>query len=54
MGLYEAKEALERKTDEFTDLVDEDITHITSDEVSLNLGDGTARRSIQYIFRSNG
>ena len=50
MGLYEAKESLERKTEEFNELVDENIIHITSDQVDMGLGDGTARRSLQYIF----
>jgi hypothetical protein len=54
MGIYEAKESLERRTEELNDFVDEDIIHITSDQISMSLGDGTARRSLNYIFLSDG
>jgi hypothetical protein len=53
-GIYKAKEELEAKTSEFNDLVDEDIIHITNDSVSLNLGEGTASRNIQYLYLKNG
>jgi hypothetical protein len=52
-GLYRAKHALESRTSVFNDLVDEDIIHITSDVVSLNLGDGSASRTLNYIFIQN-
>lgn len=52
-GLYKSKEALESKTSEFNDLVDEDIIHITSDTISHNLGDGSATRKLSYIFIAN-
>lgn len=54
MGIYEAKESLERRTEELNNFVDEDVIHITSDEISMSLGDGTATRSLNYIFLSNG
>ena len=54
MGIYKAKEALESRTSEFNDLVDEDIIHIVSDVTSLALGDGTANRKLDYLFLSNG
>jgi hypothetical protein len=50
MGLYKAQEALESKTSEFNELVDEDIIHIASDVINLNLGEGTASRSLTYLF----
>tara|TARA_R110002020_G_scaffold172265_1_gene362529 strand:+ start:174 stop:1721 length:1548 start_codon:yes stop_codon:yes gene_type:complete len=50
MGLFKAKEILESKTDEFNDYVDEDIIHIVSDVLSINLGDGKSTRSINYLF----
>ena len=50
LGIFKVKELLEAKTSELNDRVDEDIIHITSDELSLNLGDGTASRVINYIF----
>jgi len=49
-GIYKAREALEEKTEEFTDLVDENITCIMGDQISLNLGEGTARRQLTYAF----
>ena len=53
MGIYKAQEILESKTDELNDLVDEDVIHITQDVVSLNLGQGTATRSLSYLFLSD-
>jgi len=50
MGIFKAKEILEGKTEEFNDLVDEGVIHITSDVIGLNLGDGKATRSISYLF----
>ena len=50
LGLYEAQKILESKTSEFIDFVDEDIVHMTSDTVDLSLGDGTASRSMNFIF----
>jgi len=52
-GIYKAKTILEEKTEELTELVNEDITHITSDSITLNLGEGTATRNINYIFIEN-
>tara|TARA_R110002153_G_scaffold43986_4_gene124157 strand:+ start:19391 stop:20938 length:1548 start_codon:yes stop_codon:yes gene_type:complete len=49
-GIYKAKTTLEEKTEELTELVNEDITHITSDSITLNLGEGEATRTINYIF----
>ena len=49
-GIYKAQETLEGKTDEFTALVNENITHITSDTITLNLGQGQATRNINYLF----
>jgi hypothetical protein len=56
MGIYKAKESLESDevTAEFNELVDEDVIHITSDEISLNLGEGTASRTVNYLFHKNG
>ena len=31
-------------------MVDEDVIHITSDVVNLNLGEGTASRTLNYLF----
>jgi hypothetical protein len=53
-GLYKAKEEIEAKTEEFNNLVDEDIIHITQDQVSLAIGEGTASRSLSYLFLKNG
>ena len=53
MGIYKAKEILESKTSEFNELVDEGIIHITSDVITLNLGDGKASRSLNYLFLSS-
>ncbi len=50
MGIFKAKEILEGKTEEFNNLVDEGVIHITSDVIGLNLGDGKATRSISYLF----
>tara|TARA_R100000152_G_C6781811_1_gene217220 strand:+ start:96 stop:1637 length:1542 start_codon:yes stop_codon:yes gene_type:complete len=50
LGLYEAQRILESKTSEFEDFVDEDIVHMTSDTISLSLGNGTASRSMQFLF----
>ena len=50
MGIFKAKELLEEKTEEFNEFVDEDVIHITSDVLSINLGDGNATRAISYIF----
>ena len=47
LGLYEAQRILES---EFEDFVDEDIVHMTSDTISLSLGNGTASRSMQFLF----
>ena len=52
-GIYKAQEILESKTDEFTDMVNENITHITSDTISLSLGEGLATRTLNYIFIAN-
>jgi hypothetical protein len=49
-GIYQAKTILEEKTEELTELVNEDITHITSDSITLNLGEGQATRTINYLF----
>ena len=54
MGIYKAQEALESRTDEFTALVDENITHITSDTISLSLGQGTAMRTLNYLYLEDG
>lgn len=54
MGIYAAKDALEARTSEFDELVDEDIIHITSDVIRLSLGNGTASRTLNYLFLSNG
>lgn len=56
MGIYATKDVLESEatTNELNDLVDEDVIHITNDEVSLNLGEGTATRSLTYLFHKNG
>ena len=53
MGIYKAKEILENKTSEFNELVDEDTIHITSDVITLNLGDGKASRNLNYLFLSS-
>tara|TARA_Y100000004_G_scaffold84668_1_gene95035 strand:+ start:5157 stop:6704 length:1548 start_codon:yes stop_codon:yes gene_type:complete len=53
MGLYKAKEILESKTSEFNDLVNEGVIHITSDVITLNVGDGKASRQLQYLFLSS-
>jgi len=53
MGIYKAQEILESKTDELNDLVDEDVIHITQDVVNLNLGQGTATRTLNYLFLSD-
>ena len=53
-GIYAAREALEARTSEFDALVDEDIIHITSDVIRLSLGNGTASRTLNYLFLSNG
>ena len=50
LGIFKAKNFLESQTSELNARVDEDIIHITSDVSSLNLGDGTASRVINYIF----
>ena len=50
LGIFKAKVFLESQTPELNARVDEDIIHITSDVSSLNLGDGTASRVINYIF----
>jgi len=50
MGIYKARSVLEQKTDELTELVDENITCITQDDISLDLGEGTASRKIAYVF----
>tara|TARA_B100000212_G_C27373247_1_gene533520 strand:+ start:281 stop:1828 length:1548 start_codon:yes stop_codon:yes gene_type:complete len=52
-GIYKAQEILESKTDEFTDMVNENITHITSDTISLSLGEGLATRTLNYLFIAN-
>ena len=49
-GVYKAKEILESKTEELNEMVDEDVIHITSDVVNLNLGEGTASRTLNYLF----
>ena len=53
MGIYKAQEILESKTPELNDLVDEDVIHIIKDVVSLNLGQGTATRKLDYLFLSS-
>ena len=50
LGIFKARDFLESKTSELNARVGEDIIHITSDVSSLNLGDGTASRVINYIF----
>ena len=49
-GIFKAKDFLEGKTSELSELVNEDIITITSDSYSLNLADGVASRVINYIF----
>ena len=49
-GIFKAKEILLSKTDEFNQLVDEDVIHITSDVTTLNLGQGKATRNLNYLF----
>ena len=49
-GIYKAKEILESKTEELNQLVDEDVIHITSDTITTNLGQGTANRTLNYLF----
>jgi len=53
-GIYAAKEALDARTSEFDDLVDEDVIHIVEDSLKLELGQGTAERTLNYLFYSNG
>tara|TARA_R100000353_G_scaffold172313_1_gene137363 strand:- start:1491 stop:3035 length:1545 start_codon:yes stop_codon:yes gene_type:complete len=53
MGIYEAKNLLESKTAEFDELVDENTIHMVSDTISLSLGDGTASRNIEYIYKDD-
>ena len=52
MGIYHVKDVLESeaRTTEMNDLVDESVIHIIDDAVNLNLGQGTASRTIQYLF----
>ena len=52
MGIYHVKNVIESdaKTTEMNELVDEDVIHIIDDTVNLNLGQGSASRSIQYLF----
>ena len=50
LGIFKAKDFLESQTPELNARVNEDIIHITSDVSSVNLGDGTASRVINYIF----
>ena len=50
LGIFKARDFLQNKTLELNARVGEDIIHITSDVSSLNLGDGTASRVINYIF----
>ena len=50
VGIYKAKEILESKTEELNELVNEDVIHITSDTITTNLGAGTARRTLNYLF----
>jgi len=49
-GINRAKEILESKTSSLNELVDENIIHITSDVFSVNLGEGSATRTINYLF----
>lgn len=50
IGLYAAKNYLETKTSDLNKFVTGDITCITSDVVSLELGNGTASRTINYLY----
>tara|TARA_R100001460_G_scaffold43761_1_gene80119 strand:- start:5069 stop:6616 length:1548 start_codon:yes stop_codon:yes gene_type:complete len=52
-GIYEAQRILESKTQEFTDFVDEDVTHIVADVCNTNIGDGKATRNLTYLFLSD-
>ena len=49
-GLYKAKDFLESKTEDFNNLVGENIITIVQDNISMNLGEGKATRSLEYIF----
>ena len=49
-GLYKAKDFLESKTEDFNNLVGENIITIVRDQISTNLGEGKASRSLEYIF----
>ena len=52
MGIYHVRDILESadKTTLMNELVDEDVIHIIDDTVNLNLGQGQATRTIQYLF----
>tara|TARA_R110002020_G_scaffold142040_2_gene313922 strand:+ start:436 stop:1986 length:1551 start_codon:yes stop_codon:yes gene_type:complete len=50
MGIHAAQQALESRTEEFNELVDENIIHIMDDVIKLNLGQGTASRTLSYAF----
>ena len=50
MGIYKAADILETKTQEMTDLVDEGVTHITADKVSVKLGEGKSSRNINFLY----
>ena len=50
MGIYDVRNVLESKTSEMNEMVDENVIHIINDVINLNLGQGTASRSIQYLF----
>tara|TARA_Y100000004_G_C8954890_1_gene430305 strand:- start:1408 stop:2949 length:1542 start_codon:yes stop_codon:yes gene_type:complete len=50
MGLYEAKRILESKTEEFKDFVNEDVVHMINDTITISLGRGQARRTMQFLF----
>ena len=49
-GLYGAKNYLESKTSDLNKFVTGDITCMTSDVISLELGNGTASRTINYLY----
>lgn len=49
-GVYKAKSILESKTEELNQLVGEDVIHITSDTITTDLGEGTASRTLNYLF----
>jgi hypothetical protein len=50
LGLYAPKNYLETKTSDLNNFVTGDITCITSDVISLELGNGTASRTINYLY----